>query len=452
MKYKLGKKEITGILGLFFLIVASMLAYYVIFKGSTIITAIKGVLDGLRGIIWGVLIAYIMLPVLNYFEKKLFIPLYKKHGKTFEGEKGEKARKNIRSLSVFLTMVVLLLVIYGLIRIIVPQLVKSITEIINNFPGYIDNINKLVDSYLVNNPSMSSTINNILTSIQNYVTNFVNTTLVPNVSLIMKYVSKSAVVIVRSMFNILVGIIVAIYLLNSKEVFAGQGKKMAYAFFEERYANELVGAFRFIHRTFTNFFVGKIIDSIIIGFICYFGSLILEIPFPVLVSVIVGLTNIIPFFGPYIGAIFGSLLLVFIDPIKSIVFLIFVILLQQFDGNILGPKILGSSTGLSSFWVIFSIMFFGAVFGPIGWLIGVPIFACIYAFIARITNHYLGIRHLSGSTTEYIDVAYIENGEKKLIGETGNNKYNTGEMESSIKKALNVKEKKTKSKDDENKD
>ena len=128
--------------------------------------------------------------------------------------------------------------------------------------------------------------------------------------------------------------------------------------------------------------------------------------------------------------------------------MIFVIVLQQFDGNILGPKILGSSTGLSSFWVIFSIMFFGSIFGPIGWLIGVPIFACIYAFVARVTNHFLSAKNISGSTSEYVDIAYIENGEKKILGDSENNKFNTGEMESSIKKALNVKEKKVKPKED----
>ena len=448
MKYKLGKREISGILGIFLLVVASMLAYYIIFKGGTIIAAVKGILSSMKSIIWGVLIAYIMLPVLNFFEKKCFFPLCKKYGKSLDGEQGLKLKKKIRNVSVLCTMIVLLLVVYSLIRIIVPQLVRSISEIITSFPGYVQNINKLVDQYMANNDNVSSSINALLNTVQTYVTNFVNNTLVPNMTVIMKYVSKSAVLVVQTFFNIFVGIIVAIYLLNSKEVFCGQGKKIAYAFFEEQYANEIVGAFRFIHRTFTNFFVGKIIDSIIIGFICYFGSLILEIPFPVLVSVIVGITNVIPFFGPYIGAIFGSVLLVFINPIKALVFLIFVIVLQQFDGNILGPKILGSSTGLSSFWVIFSIMFFGSIFGPIGWLIGVPIFACIYAFVARVTNHFLGVKNISGSTTEYVDIAYIENGEKKIIGDPDSNKFNTGEMESSIKKALNVKEKKAKPKED----
>lgn len=451
MKYKLGKKEISGILGIFALVIASMLAYYVIFKGGNIVAALKSLLGSLKSILWGILIAYIMLPVLNGIEKKILIPLTLKAGKTLDGEEGIKRRKKIRNFSILLTMIVLLLIIYGLIRIIVPQLIKSISEIISNFPGYMQNINNLVNEYLVNNPQMSSSIISVLDTVQTYVNGFVNNSLIPNISVIMRYVSKSAMMIVQAFFNIIVGIIVAIYIMGSKEVFAGQGKKIVYAFMEERFANEIVGGFRFIHRTFTNFFVGKIIDSVIIGFICYFGCLILEIPFPVLVSVIVGITNVIPFFGPYIGAIFGAVLLIFINPVKALVFLIFVILLQQFDGNILGPKILGSSTGLSSFWVIFSIMFFGSVFGPIGWLIGVPIFACIYALVARTTDHFLNAKQINGSTEEYINIAYIENGEKKLLSDPENKKYNTGEMGSSIKKALNVKQKKVQKEDEQTK-
>ncbi|MCR4902906.1 MAG: AI-2E family transporter [Butyrivibrio sp.] len=450
MKYKLGKKEISAIIGVFALVVASLLAYYVIFKGNTIIVGIKSVLSSLKGIIWGVIFAYLILPVLNWIERQFLVPFYKKKGKDIYGENGLKHRKSIRKISVLISMIILILIIYGLISIIVPQLIKSIQEIVTNFPAYMDNINNLTEEYLASNPQMSSSVNTVIDSVQEYVTGFVDKTVIPNISVIMKYVSKSAVLIVQTFFNIIVGLIVAVYILNSKEVFSGQGKKMAYAFFEEKYANEVVGAFRFIHSTFTNFFVGKIIDSIIIGFICYFGSLILGIPFPLLVSVIVGITNIIPFFGPYIGAIFGAALLVLINPIKSLVFLIFVVALQQFDGNILGPKILGSSTGLSSFWVIFSIMFFGSVMGPIGWLLGVPIFACIYAFIARITNVRLEKKHIGGSTIDYMDVAYIEDGEKKFISDPVNTKFNTGKQESSIKKAFNVKDReKDKSQDDE---
>ena len=209
---------------------------------------------------------------------------------------------------------------------------------------------------------------------------------------------------------------------------------MAYAFFKEDFANELVGGFRFVHNTFESFIGGKLIDSMIIGVICYFGCIILGINYPVLISVIVGVTNVIPFFGPYIGGIAGALLLVLIEPIQALIFLIFVILLQQFDGNILGPRILGGSTGLSSFWVIFSITFFGGLWGVVGWLIGVPVFAVFYALVSRITNHYLRKKELSEFTGDYYDLAYIEDKEYKLLSDKSNTKFNAVKKTSTFKK------------------
>lgn len=177
----------------------------------------------------------------------------------------------------------------------------------------------------------------------------------------------------------------------------------------------------------------------------------LKIPYPVLISVIVGVTNIIPFFGPYIGGGMGALILVLISPVKALVFLIFVIVLQQFDGNILGPTILGNSTGLSSFWVIFAITLFGGLWGVVGWLVGVPIFAVFYALVSRITNVLLTRRGLSVQTNEYTDLAYIENGEYKLLSDKNNTKHNARKNTSAFKKLfhfnLNVKKNNKKSND-----
>jgi predicted PurR-regulated permease PerM len=166
----------------------------------------------------------------------------------------------------------------------------------------------------------------------------------------------------------------------------------------------------------------------------------LAINYPVLISVIVGVTNIIPFFGPYIGGIAGALLLVLIDPIKALVFLIFVIILQQFDGNILGPRILGGSTGLSSFWVIFAITFFGGIWGVVGWLIGVPIFAVFYALVSRITNHYLRKRNLSTRTADYYDLAYIEDNQVMLLSDKTNRKFHARRESSTIKRIFSKKD------------
>ena len=203
-------------------------------------------------------------------------------------------------------------------------------------------------------------------------------------------------------------------------------------------ANEVISAFRYANFTFTGFVIGKLVDSLIIGLIAFIFCEVLNIPYSVLLSFIVGITNIIPFFGPYIGGFFGLVLLIMINPWKALVFLIMLVILQQFDGNILGPIILGNSTGLSSFWVIFSIMLFGGVMGPIGWIIGVPTFACIYTFIGYITRKKLREKKLPRDTSTYIDAAYIDDDGVTKIDDADNSKYYVHNEASSLRRVFKV--------------
>ena len=349
----------------------------------------------------------------------------------------------MRAIAVVATMAFFVLIIYMLIIIIVPQLISSIREIINNLPIYIRNIDDYSNSLLVNNPDLQELIDSQLTDYYETLSEFVTKHIkpyIPEVTTIVKVASQSVISGVKVVIDLIVGLIVAIYVLNSKERFTTRGKKLVYAFFREDMANELVGGFRFVNNTFKDFIGGKIIDSLIIGVICYIGCKMLAINYPVLISVIVGVTNIIPFFGPYIGGIAGALLLVLIDPIKALVFLIFVIIFQQFDGNILGPRILGGSTGLSSFWVIFAITFFGGIWGVVGWLIGVPVFAVFYALVSRITNHYLRKRNLSTRTADYYDLAYIEDNQFMLLSDKANRKFHARRDTSTIKRIFSKKD------------
>ncbi len=446
MKIKPEKNQITWGITIFAVVIASMLAYCAIFENKAIFAFIGRVLSSLSGIIIGIIIAYILIPVLNGIENKFLVPLYKKKGYdvSFAEKANWKKRKQMRGFSVLLTMVFFLDVIYLLIIIIIPQLVSSIREIVNNFPVYIDNIDEYSNLLLENNPELQELIDSQLDQYYANLSSFVTVNIkpyIPEVGTLVKIASQSVFSFVGVFFDFVVGLIVAVYVLNSKEKFATRSKKMAYAFFSEEWANELIGAFRFTNHTFTNFIGGKLLDSAIMGVICYIGCLLLNIDYPVLISVIVGVTNIIPFFGPYIGGITGALLLVLIDPLHALIFLIFVLVLQQFDGNILGPRILGSSTGLSSFWVIFAITFFGGLWGVIGWLVGVPIFAVFYAFVSRITNHFLRKKHLSTYTGDYYDLAYIEDDEYKLLSDKSNTKFNAVSDKSTIKKIFGKQEK-----------
>jgi predicted PurR-regulated permease PerM len=439
MKIKPGKNQITWGITLFLVVLASMLAYYLLFNGSTVLAFFQKIIDAISGVIFGVIIAYILIPLLDGIENKFLSPIYKKRGYdiSFAENANWKKRRQMRSIAVLCTMLIFLFILYLLFSIIIPQLVSSIREISNNLPSYIRNIDEYSNHLLENNPELQEFIDSQLDSYYATLSSFLSQNIrpyLPEVGTIVKVASQSFISVVKVIFDFVVGIIVAIYVLNSKERFTTRGKKIAYAFFNEDFANELVGGFRFVHQTFESFIGGKLIDSIIIGFICYFGCLILRINYPVLISVIVGVTNIIPFFGPYIGAGAGALLLVLIDPVRALIFLIFVLVLQQFDGNILGPMILGGSTGLSSFWVIFSITFFGGIWGIVGWLVGVPIFAVFYALVARITNHCLRKKSLSTLTRDYYDLAYIEDSEYKFLSDKDNTKFHAVRESSTIKK------------------
>ncbi len=444
MKMKPEKNQVTWAITVFVLCVCLMLAYYVIFDGKTLVKNISGVIDSLSGVIIGVVLAYILIPFMEGIEHRILIPIYKLRGidVSLSETADKKKRSQMRKISVLITMLIFAWLVYGLFRTIIPQIISSIREIVNNLPVYIKNIDEYSNLFLANNPDLQQFIDSQLDSYYETLSVYLTKKLLPllpnNVNTIFKVASKSFISAISTLIDLIVGFIVAIYVLNSKERFTTKGKKMVYAIFREEFANELISGFRFVNYTFEGFIGGKLLDSFIIGVISYIGCLALGIPYPVLIAVIVGVTNIIPFFGPYIGGILGALILVMINPVKALVFLIFVIVLQQIDGNILGPTILGNSTGLSSFWVIFSIMLFGGLWGIVGLLVGVPIFAVFYALVSRITNILLIKKGLSPDTNKYLDLAYVEDGEYKLLSNKENVKYNARKNLSAFKKIFHV--------------
>lgn len=215
--------------------------------------------------------------------------------------------------------------------------------------------------------------------------------------------------------NILIGMIVMVYFLNMKDTLCAQSKKILYGLLRVKDANRIIGEVRFAHSVFGGFITGKLLDSLIIGIMCFFAMKFLKMPYVLLVSVIIGVTNVIPFFGPFIGAIPSAFLILLVSPMKCLYFLIFILVLQQFDGNILGPKILGGSTGLPSFWVLFSILLFGGLFGFVGMVIAVPAFAVIYRSVSAYIRGALVKKNLSGRTEDYMELDYIDEEEKVYV-------------------------------------
>ncbi|MDE6184612.1 MAG: AI-2E family transporter, partial [Lachnospiraceae bacterium] len=319
-----------------------------------------------------------------------------------------KQKKYMRMLSILLTIFIVGLLINGFFSILIPNIVKSIRSISYQFPYYIQNLTTWSAKFLEDNPDIEKLVIQFLDTYSEEFMSYLNNNLVPQMETLVKQVSLSLISVLKVLWNFIIGIIISVYVLYSKETFAGQAKKLVFAFFETKTANQFIKDIRFVSDTFIGFISGKIIDSIIIGFICFAGTSIMQIPYALLVSVIVGVTNVIPFFGPYLGAVPSAILILMVNPLKCVYFIIFILILQQVDGNFIGPKILGQSTGLSGFWVIFSITIFGGIMGIPGMIIGVPFFAVLYALARRIINRMLKRRGLPLETDKYKNVEFID--------------------------------------------
>lgn len=405
MKFHIDKKYIRWGVTAFLVIAASILFYYLLFHRANISAGFSAFIGITMPILDGMLMAYVLTPLLNGMEKKVIIPVCMKyHINTTE----KKNKKRIRALSILLTLIIVTLALYSFFATVIPQLIRSIQSIIFQFPIYINNLTIWVTKLLADNPDIESIVMELLDKYSVELNNFLNLSVLPRMNELIRNVSLSFLSFLKTLWNLIIGFIISIYILGSKELFAGQAKKIVYAVFETDTANAVISDVRFTHKTFIGFIVGKIINSIIIGIICFAGTSIMGTPYAILVSVIVGITNIIPFFGPYLGAIPSALLILMVNPLQCLYFIIFILILQQFDGNILGPKILGDSTGLSGFWVIFSITLFGGMFGILGMVAGVPVFAVFYAAVRAIINSLLAKKKLPIETAEYLNVGSIE--------------------------------------------
>lgn len=314
----------------------------------------------------------------------------------------------MRCISIIITLIIVGIFIYAFFSILIPNIATSVRNISIQFPTYINNLTTWSAKFLADNPDIEAIVIRFLDTYSEEFYGYLNNSLVPQMEAILRQVSLSMISLLKVLWNFIIGFVISIYVMYSKENFAGQAKKIVYSVLRRQTANQLISDVRFASDTFIGFISGKIIDSFIIGCICFVGTSTLQMPYALLISVIVGVTNIIPFFGPYLGAVPSAVLILMVNPVKCIYFIIFILILQQVDGNLIGPKILGESTGLSGFWVIFSITVFGGIMGVPGMIIGVPCFAVLYAFIRRHANKMLEKRGLPTDTEEYLNVDHIE--------------------------------------------
>lgn len=407
MKFNLNNKYTKWGITAFLVVVASICFYYLLFHASALKAGMKMLLSLVMPIIVGFIIAYLLTPILNYTEQHILIPL----ADLCKIKESKKRKSIIRGIGIALTSCFILAIICLLVAMLLSQIVPSVMNIVSNFDSYIGNLSHWLDNLWKDNPELGDYAEKTINKYFGEFEIWFNETVLNKASSLLKTLSVSILSSVSGLWDFIIGFIIAVYVLASKEKFIGQAKKIAYALFEKKTANTVIRNFRYTHKTFIGFVSGKILDSFIIGVLCFVGTTLIKTPYAALVSVVIGITNIIPFFGPFLGAIPCSILIFVIDPLhplNCLYFVIFIFILQQFDGNILGPKILGESTGLAGFWVIFSITLFGGLFGIVGMVIGVPVFAIIYASIKSLVNTALAKKRMTYMTEEYVQLEYVD--------------------------------------------
>ena len=389
----------------FCVIAAALLFYFAVGNIKVFGNTISRLVSILAPFIWGLVICYLLSPLMRSVESRLFLPLARK---LYRKNKKNDGRRFARVLTVVFCEIVLILVLVALVYLIIPQMLSSVQTLISNSGAYIDNLSQWADGLFENYPVLDDYLGGFLDNFNTNLGNWLETTLLPRVGSVVTSVTSGVYGVAKSIYNLIIGIIVSIYLLSDKEGFVAAVKRMMYSIFSVETADRLRSGLNFVDRTFMSFLNGKLLDSLIIGIICYIVCSILQMPYTLLVSVIVGVTNIIPFFGPLIGAVPSALIILMVNPTKCLIFVIFVIILQQIDGNIIGPRILGNSTGITGFWVMFSIILGGGLFGFWGLLLGVPVFVVIYSLVTNLIVKKLKRNDLPWELEDYKELEYID--------------------------------------------
>lgn len=403
------RREISKGMTYFVVIAAGIAFYFILLRLTDLSFVFMKAVDVLKPFLYGALIAFLLNPIVKQVDA-ILIPVLERRAKS-----REQAEKLSRTAGIFISLVILVAIITALFNMLIPELYKSIRSLVFTLPRQINGLVEQLNEIVKDESNIGILLQTVVGQATETFQNWLRNNLFRQANDIMTILTTGVIDFVGEIFNALIGLIVSIYMLYSKEMFGKQGKKITYALFSPRHANIILHVTQKANEIFGGFLVGKIVDSMIIGLLCFLGLSVMNMPYSLLVSVIVGVTNVIPFFGPYIGAIPSAILILLADPVKGLYFLIFILVLQQLDGNFIGPKILGSSTGLSSFWVIFAILLGGGMFGFVGMLLGVPTFAVIYYIIQMLINGRLHSKNLPEGTEYYDEFSFVDDSGKYII-------------------------------------
>lgn len=389
---KLKRKYFYIGLTAFLVVAACVLFFFLIFRLPGILSFVGKILSVIQPVIIGLIIAYLINPIANSIKGGLL-----RLSKKYYNKNTRLVGKISNAISVFGALAVFILIIILIIYMIVPQFIESISSMVKVLPGQLETFIKEVSHEFERNKDLQNLINAVYEYeqewLQNDLTGYVNS--------LATYFASGVWSVVSFLKNFAVGLIFAIYILFNKTLLMRQFRKLLYACMSNTAVEHIFKTGNKTHKIFSGFIYGKLLDSFIIGILCFVGISILKIPYTMLVAVVIGVTNIIPVFGPYLGAIPCAALILLTNPIKGLYFIIFIILLQALDGNFIGPKILGNSTGLSAFWVVFAIVLGGGLFGVLGMLIGVPLFAVIYYLATTFVNFRLERKNLPTQSDFY---------------------------------------------------
>lgn len=381
-------------LTVFFTVCAILLLYDTFFSRGTLVLFARRTLGIVAPVLYGLFIAYLLAPVVNFFERNLPEPMRRVPAGKFRSPVA-------RAISILLTMLTVFIFFYLLMSILMPQLYKSVLSLVGNAESYYNQVNHWLNDLLHSNPEVEQWVTDQLDVSYRNLLEWLTDTVAPQAQQVLGAVTGGIMSVLVFAKNLLVGLIVSVYLLAAKEGCAASSRRMVYALLTQKHAGWLLWGLRRVDAIFSGFVRGKLLDSLIIGILCFIFSSWFQFPYAPLVSVVVGVTNVIPFFGPFLGAIPSAFLILLVDPLKCFYFVLFVLALQQLDGNVIGPRILGDSTGLSSFWVIVAILVGGGFFGIPGMFFGVPIFACLYTAVNAYVNYRLRKKDLPVEVLRY---------------------------------------------------
>lgn len=385
MKIKLNSNIAKRTISNIIVVSVGIILFFIIKNLGGIFNKVGEIIKLLMPFIYGFYIAYLLAIPLKFLEDKVL--------KFMDKKNQYKAKRFISITITYISAAILISIIFS---ILVPELSRSIYTLLENIPEYINALEEYINNIVIAlnlNGDMVEDIVKDFNSISKYITSIAGTAVLD--------LFQFSANITQYILNIFIATIISIYLLAGKEKFFAQIKKFLYAMLPEKPVKYVIELTRSSHKTFIGFLGGKLLDSLIIGIICFVGMKIFKMPYPLLVSFIIGITNVVPVFGPFIGAVPSVIIIFIASPIKALWFILFILVLQQFDGNILGPKILGNSTGLTAFWVMFAILLGNGLFGVVGMILGVPTFAVIYSIIVSVINNALKEKGLPVEAKEY---------------------------------------------------